>query len=81
MPRGDMTGPNGLGSMTGWGMGRCISGSKMHTPLFLGRRGGQRAYSRRFMPIISSKPEDLEARKQQLEAELAAINEELKNSK
>ena len=43
MPRGDGTGPNGMGPMTGRGMGRCGGGSAASQGRVTGRGRGQGA--------------------------------------
>ncbi len=32
MPRGDGTGPQGKGALTGWGQGQCNAGNRMTMP-------------------------------------------------
>ncbi len=47
MPQGNATGPNGLGPMTGRGLGAC-SGSAVNTPCGRGRGGGRGMFARGF---------------------------------
>ena len=90
MPRGDKTGPNGRGSMTGRGMGYCAG---FQTPGFINQefgrgRGCGRGFGlRRFgvapvydKPIELTKKEKLkilEADKKDIETELKEIEKEI----
>lgn len=73
MPQYDGTGPWGLGSGTGWGMGPCGAGMGF-------RRGWRRAFAWRggrfFQPKITKKEE-----KKLLEEELKYLEEEIKEVK
>ncbi|HLD28460.1 MAG TPA: DUF5320 domain-containing protein [Patescibacteria group bacterium] len=75
MPRLDGTGPIGQGPMTGRGFGQCGGG--------MARGGGLGFGWKRCMPMAWRQPakEDLEGEKKYLEAELEAVNEELKKLK
>ncbi|MGD9604651.1 MAG: DUF5320 domain-containing protein [Bacilli bacterium] len=72
MPRGDQTGPYGMGPMTGWGMGRCQW--NYYYPF---RRGYRPFYSRLSYFQPPNTKENLEFRKKMLEEELNFINEQL----
>jgi hypothetical protein len=78
MPRGDETGPNKQGSMTGRGMGFCAG---FNAPGFMnsgfGRRFGWRAKFVQPMPIQQVQPAVI-TEKQFLEQELSALKEKIK---
>jgi len=89
MPRGDGTGPNGQGSMTGRGMGFCAG---FNAPGFMnggfgrgrglgrGRGFAWRARAMQVMPIQQVQPTVITEKqeKQFLEQELNALKEEMK---
>ena len=70
MPRGDMTGPEGQGALTGRGMGRCQGNAS-----YVGRGYG-RGFRRRYS-IYTPSQEDLKAEKDALERRLELIKEQL----
>ncbi len=79
MPRGDGTGPNGMGPMTGRGMGYCAG---FAVPGFMnggfGRRRGF-AWRARAMPLQQIQPVMTEKQeKQYLEQELEILKQEMK---
>jgi len=85
MPRGDGTGPNGRGSMTGRGMGFCAG---FNVPGFM-NPGFGRGFGRGFrwrtrfvqpMPVQQIQPSAITGKeeKQFLEQELNALKEEIK---
>lgn len=73
MPRGDGTGPTGQGQRTGRGMGNCRGGMG-----FMGNgRGCCGGYFGRMFYTKEERNEMLKGRKEALENELKAVNEEL----
>ena len=80
MPGGDGTGPNGMGSGTGWGLGPCGRGLAFRRGLGgVSGFGFRRAYAPT-TPIELSKEEKikiLEADKTEIEAELKEIKKAL----
>lgn len=85
MPRNDGTGPNGLGSMTGRGIGHCSTRDNTYFSYGYGTRLGN-ARGRRCRAFSYTVSKDLEKqwlldRKQLLEKELELISEKLANSK
>jgi hypothetical protein len=89
MPRGDGTGPNGQGPMTGRGMGFCAG---FNMPGFMNAGFGRgRGFRRRFVqPVMVQEPVEmtgadekkvLEAELKELAAEKADIEKRLKELK
>jgi len=89
MPRGDGTGPNGQGPMTGRGMGYCAGysvpgfmqpgfGRGMGRGFGRGRGFGWRARAMQVMPIQQPAVITEKQEKQFLEQELTALKEEMK---
>ncbi len=73
MPRNDGTGPMGLGSMTGRGMGYCQSGiTRTSGAGFCGRRVGRG--NRRMFAAEPLSPQTLAEEKALLEQRIAEIN-------
>jgi hypothetical protein len=74
MANRDGTGPNGMGPLTGRGMGPCGSGFRRGFG-----RGFNRGYDRRYMePMTLTKEEQikiLEAEKQEIEKQLKELKE------
>ena len=83
MPRGDSTGPNGMGSMTGRGMGFCagFNAPGFMNPGFGRGRGFGRGFAwraRAFQPVIQEPAVITEKQeKQLLEQELGQIKTEM----
>ncbi|MDP8231502.1 MAG: DUF5320 domain-containing protein [Candidatus Zophobacter franzmannii] len=81
MPRGDRTGPEGRGSMTGRGLGDCNTGSGVRGR-FLGRRGGGgRGLGRGFGNGAGYRANEVTyspaSEKSALEAEVSMLRDEL----
>jgi len=85
MPRNDGTGPNGLGSMTGRGMGLCSTRDNTYFSSVYGMRlGNGRGRRCRMFSYTNSNVSEkqwLLDRKQLLEKELELISEKLANNK
>lgn len=82
MPRGDGTGPRGMGPMTGRGMGRCSSGVRRGLGLAvgLGLGLGLRRGFRRFWNTDATSNDELSILKAQastLEEDLSIIKEKI----
>ena len=73
MPRGDQTGPNGQGSMTGRGLGSCRPGTRNSRFLGFGRGRG---FSRVNTDFRSTST--LEEEKEYLQSRLDDVNKQLK---
>ena len=85
MPGFDGTGPDGMGPISGRGLGPCYRGGGF------GRRGDCRMSIRsrgrgfgrgfgRFQAEEEDRTQELKTYKKELEAEIASVEEELKNS-
>ena len=77
MPNRDQTGPQGLGSMTGRGLGMCGGGLRRGRGFGFGRRFG-------FAPVVLTEAEEkkiLQAEAKELEAEKSEIEKRLKELK
>ncbi len=96
MPRGDRTGPNGMGPMTGRGLGYCNNfaspGFGKMTPRgmggrFFGRRGGfgrgNRYFANPDWDYLSPNPPAYDAKSQKayLESEIKLLSEQLEEMK
>ncbi|MBN2828852.1 MAG: DUF5320 domain-containing protein [Candidatus Cloacimonetes bacterium] len=82
MPRGDRTGPNGEGPMTGRRMGSCNDGTRVGVAggRGLGRRcGGGRGFGRGFgiRGCYNAADYSPESEKKALEAEISMLRDEL----
>lgn len=82
MPRGDGTGPQGMGSMTGRGLGACSSGVKrgLGLAIGLGLGLGLRRGFRRFWGAKAASNDELSILKSQattLEEDLAIVREKI----
>ncbi len=82
MPRGDKTGPQGMGPMTGRGLGACSSGLKrgLGVAVGLGLGLGLRRGFRRFWNVEKSSESELSVLKSQasiLEEDLAIIKNKI----
>lgn len=83
MPRRDGTGPMGLGSMTGRGLGSCTGANGLGSGLGLsGRRGFGRGFGRGVaVNQSSSKTQEalLQEQRDLLKSQLSAIDKQLEN--
>ena len=84
MPRGDRTGPAGVGPMTGRGLGPCGGGRALGMSFgrgagrCLGRGFGWRCAPYAYNPTKEQEIADLKAEKEAIQEELKAIEERLK---
>lgn len=79
MPRKDGTGPMGLGTMTGRGLGNCVGENEIRYGAGLRMGSGRGFTNQRGSTVGPSSKELLQEEKEQLKSRLEVINRQLEN--